>query len=282
MFCQVLPPEEWLRQIPEHLIWLPMWDSARFWGREFWLRLPSSLRVVAFSKHIAQHADEAGIRYFQLQYFKNPQDFAPAQSNERVLFYWNRTGLVQENMLRSFCEYMRIERLIFRSHADPGVSESRIFVPPSRLGHTVVEVCSPKMDHDSYLRKLSEANVFIAPRAYEGVGLSFLEALASGCAVLAYNAPTMNEYITHLHDGFLLKNKRSGLWDVLSRFFRRLPGLQSPMPHLNYAPLLPDQDWALLSTIDFTNLGLRARARHQVGFQLWISQQELYATFLAS
>ena len=58
-----------------------------------------------------------------------------------------------------------------------------------------------------YLKYLNQANIFIAPRAAEGVGLSFVEALARGCAVFAYDAPTMNEYITHKADGFLFKER---------------------------------------------------------------------------
>lgn len=42
---------------------------------------------------------------------------------------------------------------------------------------------------------INEKAIFIAPRDYEGIGLSFLEAMAMGKAVVGVNNPTMNEYI---------------------------------------------------------------------------------------
>jgi glycosyltransferase involved in cell wall biosynthesis len=37
--------------------------------------------------------------------------------------------------------------------------------------------------------------------------MTYLEAMASGCAVLSYDGPTMNEYIQHGDNGFLFKPK---------------------------------------------------------------------------
>lgn len=48
-----------------------------------------------------------------------------------------------------------------------------------------------------------EANVFFAPRRLEGIGMSFLEAMARGQCVVAPNFPTHSEYITHNVSGLL-------------------------------------------------------------------------------
>ena len=45
--------------------------------------------------------------------------------------------------------------------------------------------------------------IYIAPRFQEGIGMSFLEAMAMGRCVIAVNEPTMNEYIKPGKTGFL-------------------------------------------------------------------------------
>ena len=52
--------------------------------------------------------------------------------------------------------------------------------------------------------------IYVAPREFEGIGMSFLEAMAMGKAVIAVNQPTMNEYIQDGITGYLfdLKNPK--------------------------------------------------------------------------
>ena len=50
---------------------------------------------------------------------------------------------------------------------------------------------------------MEQCNIFIAPRKFEGVGVSFLEAMARGIVVIAPDNPTMNEYIEHNKNGYL-------------------------------------------------------------------------------
>jgi len=50
---------------------------------------------------------------------------------------------------------------------------------------------------------LHGSNVFFAPRLYEGIGMSFLEAMSKGMCVVAPHFPTMCEYIIHGKTGLL-------------------------------------------------------------------------------
>ena len=54
-------------------------------------------------------------------------------------------------------------------------------------------------------RAMDAAAFYIAPRVYEGIGMSFLEAMARGRCVVAADHPTMNEYIEHGKTGFLFQ-----------------------------------------------------------------------------
>ena len=60
-------------------------------------------------------------------------------------------------------------------------------------------------DGRAYAPALRRAGIYFAPRLYEGIGISFLEAMAMGKAVVAPDNPTMNEYVTHNVNGFLYK-----------------------------------------------------------------------------
>ena len=58
-------------------------------------------------------------------------------------------------------------------------------------------------DKQDFLDVLGNANVFFAPRLAEGIGQSFLEAMARGQCVVAPDNGTMNEYILHGVNGLL-------------------------------------------------------------------------------
>ena len=50
---------------------------------------------------------------------------------------------------------------------------------------------------------MRESAFYVAPRPTEGIGMSFLEAMAMGRCVIAPDMPTMNEYIRHGENGLL-------------------------------------------------------------------------------
>ncbi|MBN1440312.1 MAG: glycosyltransferase [Anaerolineales bacterium] len=87
----------------------------------------------------------------------------------------------------------------------------------------------------------------------EGVGLTFLEALGRGCAVFAYDAPTMSEYIAHGENGFLLRRRGRSLWSRAAAALERRLG--SVPPH----PVSGRQDWGALRRLDLRRLGDEAR-----------------------
>lgn len=53
-------------------------------------------------------------------------------------------------------------------------------------------------------RLLREAGVFVLPTLYEGFGITNLEAMASGCAVVSTDTWGVKDYITHRENGFLV------------------------------------------------------------------------------
>jgi hypothetical protein len=205
VFCQRPPFPAWMADGRAHIVWIPMWDLARIFPQFWWDALPKTVRVIAFSDAVAARAQSAGLPTLRLRYAKNPAEFRAVDwQADRTLMYWNRTGLLSPEALRQLCNVLDIRRLLFRDNLDPYIPRTAAYRLPRRIGTTIIETMPDFMPYGDYLELLAQTQVYIAPRAQEGVGMTFLEAMASGCAVLAADAPTMNEYIAHEQTGILL------------------------------------------------------------------------------
>lgn len=286
IFCQLPPPVRLLQNRHARLVWLPMWDHARGYSQEWWDALPKSLRVVAFSDVVAQKARAGGLPTLCLRYFRNPGTFEPARwDNGRILMYWNRTGMIGPRFLKELCTVLRIDKLLFGSQIDPRIADQAAYRLPARLERTIVEELPELMPRAEYLRMLEQANIFIAPRLYEGVGMTFLEALAQGCAVFGFDAPTMNEYITHGEDGYLLQpflpSRKDKFLLKINRFMkRRLLRLGIGKRTYFEPPVTEYQDWRAIGALDLEKLGHTARQHHQIGFAEWQKSIPEYARFV--
>lgn len=272
VFCQLPPPPELLEDPDARLVWIPMWDHASGLDEAWWRSLPPTLRVVAFSREVSIRARAAGLPTLELRYFEDPDDHRPASWTEGpIAFYWNRTGLVGPEFLAGMCRALGVRELLFRGRLDPQIGAGLGYELPQRLGRTLVTPLETE-DRDSYLRTVARANVFIAPRPREGVGLTFLEALSRGCAVLAHDAPTMNEYIVHGRNGLLFADRSPS---SRTRIARRLR-LAAPTPFA----IDGAQPWDELAEHSLPELGRRAREDHVAGFARWSASGQAYARFL--
>lgn len=280
IFCQIPPPCEWLANPDAKLVWIPMWDNVRMRRQNWWDQLPKHLRIVAFSQAVAHRARQAGLTVLQLQYYKDPRTFGPTNwSGQRVLFYWNRTGLFSREFLQQLCTTLEVDQLLVRENLDPGTPSEARFSWPSRLKNTSVKVIDEALNQEAYLRLLQQAHLYLAPRLFEGVGMSFLEAMASGCCVLAHNGATMNEYIRHGQNGVLFSRPWS-MHRLRRAIQARLARLHA-MPHPKFeAPIPMEQDWGELSQLDVVQMGHRARQDHQRGFEHWTHQLDEYRRFI--
>ena len=289
VFCQLPPTDQCLKDYAEKLVWIPMWDHAKGYSDLWWQSLPRSLRVIAFSRSIAEKANNAGLRCLQLKYYLDPQKFSPVSWNgERTLYYWNRVGMVGPGFLKKLCQVQRIDTLLFLSQVDPLNPPSSAYNLPEKLGKTRVIQLPNFLDREEYLKIISRANITIAPRLLEGVGFTFLEAMAQGCAVFAYDAPTMNEYITHLKNGYLVEpQKTTRLSKLNARIYQ---GMLSYMPQIPSGmsevfsdairPVSKLQDWQEISQLDLEILGKSARQSQSEGFTQWEKSISRYVEFV--
>ena len=137
------------------------------------------------------------------------------------------------------------------------------------------------LPREAFEAAVREANIVVAPRAREGVGMVMLEAMARGCAVIGLDAPTMNEYITHGSNGILLPRAVEG---PAGFFVRRMLNRMRRLGHRPVAcfreSLAPRIDWDALGRMDLRALGMTAREGHASGYAEWRRQIPQLARFL--
>jgi glycosyltransferase involved in cell wall biosynthesis len=277
IFWQLPPPPSLDTWESARIVWVPMWDQARGYDRSWWDAIPKSVRVVSFSEQIRVRAEAAGLRVLNLRYFFDPNAFVPVRwDRDPVLHYWNRTGMAGPSLLRKLCKAIGARELIFRPDLDPRIDLHAYYELPARLGKTRVRTISAS-SREEYLDCTHGANVFLAPRAVEGVGLTLLEAMARGSAVFAFDAPTMNEYIDDGRNGILLSSTSAAPRSRLASRFSRLTRRDAE----TYSRQLSDrQDWASIEARDPSALGRSALADHEKGYLGWRESVSSYASFV--
>jgi hypothetical protein len=287
IFCQRHPFPAWLADDRARIVWIPMWDNERGLSQSWWDALPKNLRIVAFSDAVAERAQAAGLPTLHLRYAQDPAAFPAVDWQAgRTLMYWNRTGLVSPRAIRRLCELFDVRQVLFRGTLDPYFPRSAAYRLPRRIGSVAVETFSDFVSYQDYLALLARTQIYVAPRASEGVGMAFLEAMASGCAVLAADAPTMNERINHTHTGILLPfdheaheiNQRLRIFRrqrLVKRWRRRLFG-----PWFRHPITEAEIDLACLQPLNLEALGRAARQSLATEHDTWKSRLAEYAQFI--
>lgn len=288
-FLQFPPPLHDLSWREQPLTWIPMWDHAAINYQEprWWQALPCVWRIVSFCDAVTQLAQSEQRAVFPVRYWREPGDVDPVSWNgPRVLFFWNRLGLVGPGFLKRLCRVLRIDRLIFRSEMDPNIPIERYYRLPARLGDTVVEELPFSKDKAEYRTRVNAANFLLAPRPIEGVGLVAVDALARGCAVLAVDLPTANEYIRTAENGYLFAPFAVPKWSHMRKGITkrrnslRMASAATWWGHGREYFLSERQDWRTLARMDWAALGLQARRDSEKGAQDWRQVLPALARFL--
>lgn len=113
--------------------------------------------------------------------------------------FWQRINTINPNTVDKIIGFGNINRFYYHQAPDPG---HRVFEVPELYKNkvTITNWFESKKELENLLLKSA---VYFAPRYSEGIGMSFLDAMALGRCVVALNMPTMNEYITNGVNGYL-------------------------------------------------------------------------------
>lgn len=281
IFAQLPPPKEILEKQDYQIIWIPMWDHAKMYSDDWWNSLPKNMKIIAFSDAIWLKAKKAGLKTIRLKYFKNPEVFEKCNwNNGRIALYWNRTGMISPKLIIKITEILELKQLLFLSCIDPRIPTEAHFELPKRIRKTDVITFDKLMAQSQYLQLLSYANIFVSPRVSEGVGMTFLEAMATGCAVLAYDAPSMNEYISSGLNGFLISAAQSSIISRIKNYSIKFINNQFfSKPSFPFT-LTEGINLNFLLDADLFTIGKNARESQLLGYYSWKQQIPEYASFI--
>lgn len=176
---------------------VPMYDGCQGLGKGYWQAMRGA-RSINFSQALTEEQVDSGLQSLTLQYFPNPNDFRVQHdfSKGHALFWQRRP---EQGLTAEFADIVlgdHVETVHVHNAPDSGFADQWPVMPRQTESRW-----SP--DPDYFNRLMDQHNVFLAPRIAEGIGMAILEAMARGMFVIAADAPTANEYLTHGLNGYL-------------------------------------------------------------------------------
>jgi hypothetical protein len=214
VFFQALPPASQVLRVPARCrTWVPMSDvldtvpDAAL--RPYRL---TGLRVVCFCRALYERLRRLGFPSLYAQYFPEPPAEAVDGRGGLRVFFWQRRAQPGWQTVKALLGGQRPERTCLLVAPDPGVRADE--PTPDDAGRYHVTRVTGFLAPAEFHRLMRTCNVFIAPRSREGIGMTFLEAMAHGLCVVAAEGPTMSEYITHGVNGLLYRPGAVGPLDL--------------------------------------------------------------------
>jgi len=193
----------------KNLVFVPMHDQEIHYGfmerklldlSLFITKTFFKLRVLCFC-----NADSVYYNNFDLllvKYYPKPVKSRPILK-DKVLFFWERIDSLPFSKLMEMFDLKQFEKVYFMQRNDAGCE---------CLHHSFYKLPKNVIVVDNWLSKrnyekiMNECNIAVAPRLCEGIGHGFLDYMARGVCIIAYDLPTHNEYIINGFNGILFKN----------------------------------------------------------------------------
>ena len=180
---------------------VPMFDGSEHMPDAHW-QLANQARFISFSRHLHVKIQRAGGSSLLVKYYPKASPNPVRRMGTLNGFFWERRPDSPINMhMIAKVVGGQLERL--HIHQAPDIPWTQETPVPAEFGNTDITVSSWFEDPSELDEIMSQANVYFAPRLSEGIGMGFLEAMASGMMVVANDASTHNEYIANWHSGIL-------------------------------------------------------------------------------
>lgn len=200
IFWQNAPRKKVFKKIKHpNVVFFPMYDAVKDWKFRFgkWSTFKNT-KIVCFSSTLHKKLKKWGFNSLYVQYFIKPQEFEAGAADE--IFFWQRRTKDNFDMLKKL-----LGDFDAKVHLHGAVDPDETLQEPSDSDKEKYQVTfSNWFDSKEEMNQLiKQKAIYVAPRRYEGIGMSFLEAMAMGRVVIANNKPTMNEYIKNGVTGFL-------------------------------------------------------------------------------
>lgn len=182
-------------------VYFPMYDGASSRQDSIWYDY-KDFNIINFSRTLHEELLRLGLSSYYIQYFPEPKE-VKNWGNEDSIFFWQRTNQISIKTVEILFDIQNVGHLHFHRAIDPG----HTITEPSDVWEGKLSVSTWYDKKEDMQKDIEQAAIYIAPRITEGIGMSFLEAMAMGRCVVSSNAPTMNEYIEHNKTGILYDYK---------------------------------------------------------------------------
>jgi hypothetical protein len=187
-----------------NLIYVPMFDAAYDLPKKFWRGL-RAVKVLCFSAAMYQIARRHELESLYLRYFPAFEgDVALTDSASRPgIFLWQRRPFPSWETLASSIPANTFGKVHIHAALDPGFDEVKF---PQKIELNLFSFSSSDWfkDKRELYEKMNGFEYYFAPRDREGIGFSFIDAMSRGMAVIGLDLPTLNEYVVHGENGYLL------------------------------------------------------------------------------
>ncbi len=192
---------------------VPMYDGTGEMPPIHWLAMRDGF-FLNFSEVLHKTHVGLGLNSSYTRYYPNPDEYPKYNSNSgqnNSLFFWERqpiSGLSVDWLAYQLnSQPYSPKKIHIHQSPDPGQYVKR---HPSLLSDIFPgrEITSSSwyQSKKEFLQNLSKFGIYIAPRCAEGIGFSFIDAMACGMVVLAHDKPTMNEYVINEKNGIIFNN----------------------------------------------------------------------------
>ncbi|MEM8552249.1 MAG: glycosyltransferase [Pseudomonadota bacterium] len=187
---------------------VPMYDGARDLPDAFWRQFVNS-RFLCFSRAMHEKLQRLDQRSIYAQYYPSFRQ-VPSRAQDRQSwsgFFWERRpgGAINIGRVAKQCRAIGIGAL--HVHAAPDFAHEGRGRDALRSRGVLADVSITQStwfdERAKFLQIMSTPHFHFVPRLYEGIGMTMLEAMASGQVVVAPDTATANEYIGHMASGIL-------------------------------------------------------------------------------
>lgn len=193
---------------------IPMYDGSANMPPLHWAAARGA-RFVNFSRTLHERVLAAEVESKYVRFYPEPAPFADLPEFDTLrAFFWQR----RPQDIHWTAVHKMLARRIDALHVHNASDDPRLAAPIVRA--EAADATCPITESrwfDSragYLSRMRQSNIYIAPRIAEGIGFGFLEAMAHGMLVLAYDEPTHTEYIANWVNGVLFNTRSTGPIDL--------------------------------------------------------------------
>jgi glycosyltransferase involved in cell wall biosynthesis len=209
IFWQILVDISVANQLSyKNLVFVPMYDGMGAYQRNGELNFDflqnfEDFKFINFSQYVDKNLKQKKFKNtIYIQYAESKYNIKLQENKQRYkVFFWQRRNEITWNELKQIIDPAQIESIHIHKSVDPNMT----FIEPTKedIKNYNITFSEWFKKKEEYLKKVKDCDIYVSPRLYEGIGMSFLEAMSLGKCVIAPNFPTMNEYIINNENGLL-------------------------------------------------------------------------------